>query len=112
MNSLIRKILKTFFSIIITFFLFIIIISISLYIYIGKGLEFKINKSNSAVASLSEQYNIDFDTSSTIPWDTRVEICSGCHPFYTGEQKILKTGAVDKFYARKKKMEEMQKKKK
>ncbi|NCG35469.1 MAG: hypothetical protein GWO78_05730 [Dehalococcoidales bacterium] len=66
MNSLIRKILKTFFSIIITFFLFVIIISISLYIYIGKGLEFKINKSNSAVASLSEQYNIDFDTSSTI----------------------------------------------
>ena len=66
MNSLIRKILKTFFSIIITFFLFVIIVSISLYIYIGKGLEFKINKSNSAVASLSEQYNIDFDTSSTI----------------------------------------------
>ena len=66
MNSLIRKILKTFFSIMITFFLFVIIVSISLYIYIGKGLEFKINKSNSAVASLSEQYNIDFDTSSTI----------------------------------------------
>ena len=66
MNSLIRKILKTFFSIIITFFLFVIIVSISLYIYIGKGLEFKINKSNSTVASLSEQYNIDFDTSSTI----------------------------------------------
>ena len=66
MNSLIRKILKTFFSIIITFFLFVIIFSISLYVYIGKGLEFKINKSNSAVASLSEQYNIDFDTSSTI----------------------------------------------
>ena len=30
----------------------------------------------------------------------RVEICSKCHPFYTGEQRILKTGAVDKFYAR------------
>ncbi|MGY8809080.1 MAG: hypothetical protein ACKVLG_03935, partial [Fidelibacterota bacterium] len=66
MNSLIRKILKTFFSITATFFLFLIIISISLYVYIGKGLEFKINKSNSAVASLSEQYNIDFDASSTI----------------------------------------------
>lgn len=36
----------------------------------------------------------------------RVEICSACHPFYTGEQKILKTGAVDKFYARQKKTEE------
>ena len=66
MNSLVKKILKTFFSIVVTFFLFLIIISISLYIYIGKGLEFKINKSNSSVASLSEQYNIDFDASSTI----------------------------------------------
>ena len=28
------------------------------------------------------------------------EVCSECHPFYTGEQRILKTGAVDKFYAR------------
>ncbi|MAQ72247.1 MAG: hypothetical protein CMG20_01615 [Candidatus Marinimicrobia bacterium] len=66
MNSLIRKIFKTFFSIAITFFLFLIIVSISLYVYIGKGLEFEINKSNSAVASLSKQYNIDFDPSSTI----------------------------------------------
>jgi len=66
MNSLIRKIFKTFFSIAATFFLFLVIISISLYIYIGKGLEFEINKSNSAVASLSKQYNIDFDPSSTI----------------------------------------------
>ena len=66
MNSLIRKIFKTLFSIAITFFLFLIIVSISLYVYIGKGLEFEINKSNSAVASLSKQYNIDFDPSSTI----------------------------------------------
>ncbi len=52
-----------------------------------------------------------FELSSTISWDTRVEICSNCHPFYTGEQKILKTGAVDKFYARRKKTEELNKKK-
>ncbi|MDG1900353.1 MAG: hypothetical protein P8I48_01835 [Candidatus Marinimicrobia bacterium] len=42
------------------------IISISLYVYIGKGLEFEINKSNPTIASLSKQYNIDFDSSSTI----------------------------------------------
>ncbi|MCH2188936.1 type B 50S ribosomal protein L31 [Candidatus Gracilibacteria bacterium] len=41
-----------------------------------------------------------------------IETSSVSHPFYTGEQKILKTGAVDKFYARQKKMEEMNKKKK
>ncbi len=44
--------------------------------------------------------------------EIRVEICSKCHPHYTGEKRILKTGAVDKFYARQKKMEEMAKKKK
>ena len=66
MNSLINKILKTFLSIALTFFLFIVIISVSLYVYIGKGLEFEINKSNPTIASLSKQYNIDFDSSSTI----------------------------------------------
>ena len=66
MNSLINKILKTFLSIALTFLLFIVIISISLYVYIGKGLELEINKSNPTIASLSEQYNIDFDSSSTI----------------------------------------------
>ncbi len=40
-----------------------------------------------------------------------IETSSASHPFYTGEQKILKTGAVDKFYARQKKAEEMAKKK-
>jgi len=53
-----------------------------------------------------------FEVNSTISWDTRVEICSKCHPFYTGEQRILKTWAVDKFYARMKKAEEMKKAKK
>jgi len=44
--------------------------------------------------------------------EIRVEICSHCHPHYTGEQRILKTGAVDKFYARQKKMEELKNAKK
>jgi len=51
-----------------------------------------------------------FEVNSTLKGDTRIEICSKCHPFYTGEQKILKTGAVDKFYARLKKAEELKKK--
>lgn len=30
--------------------------------------------------------------------DIRVEICSKCHPFYTGKQKLVDTGGrVDKF---------------
>jgi len=51
------------------------------------------------------------ETKSTLKEDeVRIEICSACHPFYTGEQKILKTGAVDKFYARMKKTQEINKK--
>ncbi|MDF1682723.1 MAG: 50S ribosomal protein L31 [Patescibacteria group bacterium] len=50
-----------------------------------------------------------FETTSALKENSRVEICSACHPFYTGEQKILKTGAVDKFYARMKKSEELKK---
>lgn len=31
----------------------------------------------------------------------RVEICSGCHPYYTGTQKIIDTeGRVDRFVKR------------
>lgn len=51
----------------------------------------------------------EFNVNSTIAWDTKIEICSKCHPYYTGEQKILKTGAVDKFYARMKKSEKLSK---
>lgn len=33
--------------------------------------------------------------------DIRVEICSACHPFYTGNEKIIDTaGRVEKFKAR------------
>ncbi len=36
-----------------------------------------------------------------------VEVCSACHPFYTGKQKILDTaGRVEKFNRRYKKKEE------
>lgn len=42
-----------------------------------------------------------FETASTLgkEKDTlSVEICSSCHPFYTGEQKIMDTqGRVEKF---------------
>lgn len=40
-----------------------------------------------------------------------VEICSACHPFFTGTQKLVDTaGQVDKFKARLKKADEMKKK--
>jgi len=29
-----------------------------------------------------------------------VEICSQCHPFYTGKERIIKTGQVERFKER------------
>ena len=46
-----------------------------------------------------------FTTGSTLNKPLHIEVCSVCHPFYTGKQKILDTaGRVEKFrqrYARK-----------
>ncbi len=42
-----------------------------------------------------------FETQSTLGKDLQVEICSACHPFYTGKQKIVDTaGRVGKFKAK------------
>lgn len=40
-----------------------------------------------------------FNTRSTLGKDTlQLEVCSNCHPFYTGTQKIVDTaGRVDRF---------------
>jgi large subunit ribosomal protein L31 len=42
----------------------------------------------------------EFDTRST-QGDLSVEICSNCHPFYTGKQKLVDTGGrVERFRRR------------
>lgn len=39
-----------------------------------------------------------FTTRSTAGRDLSIEVCSDCHPFFTGKQKIVDTaGRVDKF---------------
>jgi large subunit ribosomal protein L31 len=39
-----------------------------------------------------------FKTRSTLDRELHIDVCSACHPFYTGKQKILDTaGRVDKF---------------
>lgn len=49
-----------------------------------------------------------FETLSVKPQLT-VEICSSCHPFYTGKQKIVDTeGRVDKFMQRFQKAQKLQ----
>jgi large subunit ribosomal protein L31 len=41
------------------------------------------------------------ETRATIPPQVKVEICSACHPFFTGTQKLVDTaGRVEKFRRR------------
>ncbi|HRQ04781.1 50S ribosomal protein L31 [Nitrosomonas halophila] len=40
----------------------------------------------------------EFKTRSTLNKPLHIEVCSSCHPFYTGKQKIVDTaGRVEKF---------------
>ena len=42
-----------------------------------------------------------FKTRSTLTGALQLDVCSQCHPFYTGTQKIMDTaGRVDKFRRR------------
>jgi len=53
-----------------------------------------------------------FTTGSTVK-EIRVELCSACHPFYTGKQKLVDTaGRVDKFKAKMAKQVTMSKERK
>ncbi|MFM8305057.1 MAG: 50S ribosomal protein L31 [Actinomycetota bacterium] len=52
-----------------------------------------------------------FETRSTVS-ELRVELCSECHPFYTGKQKLVDTGGrVERFQRRYAKSQESAKKK-
>lgn len=51
--------------------------------------------------SVSCSCGSSFKTRSTVGKDLHIDICSKCHPFYTGQQKIIDTaGRVDKFKKR------------
>jgi large subunit ribosomal protein L31 len=50
-----------------------------------------------------------FETRSTVP-EIHVEICSVCHPFYTGKQKLIDSaGRVDRFRDRMRRSSQLQK---
>ena len=41
------------------------------------------------------------ETRSTLGEDFSIDVCSNCHPFYTGKQKLIDTaGMVEKFERR------------
>lgn len=40
-------------------------------------------------------------TRSTLCKDIHIDVCAACHPFYTGQQKVVDTGGrIDKFKKR------------
>ncbi len=42
-----------------------------------------------------------FKTRSTNGQDLQLDVCSQCHPFYTGKQKVMDTaGRIDRFQKR------------
>ncbi len=41
------------------------------------------------------------ETRSTFKGELHLDVCSACHPFYTGQQKVVDTGGrIDKFKKR------------
>ena len=53
-----------------------------------------------------------FQTRSAHKGDMRVEICSNCHPFFTGKQKLIDTeGRVDRFQKKMAKSKDLKDKK-
>jgi large subunit ribosomal protein L31 len=55
-------------------------------------------------------WGVCFATRSTHRGDIHVEICSNCHPFFTGKQKLLDTaGRVERFRRKYAKVETVKK---
>jgi len=51
-------------------------------------------------AKISCSCGNSFEAGSTLP-EIKVEICSACHPFFTGKQKFIDTaGRIDRFKAK------------
>lgn len=49
---------------------------------------------------------VEFETRSTLCKDLSIEVCSNCHPFYSGKQKLVDTGGrVQRFRDRYKRSE-------
>lgn len=62
-------------------------------------------------ATVSCSCGASFQTGSTLP-SIHVEICSACHPFYTGQGKLIDTeGRVERFEKKQKQAEVKQKEK-
>tara|TARA_X000000368_G_scaffold133593_1_gene104837 strand:- start:694 stop:1893 length:1200 start_codon:yes stop_codon:yes gene_type:complete len=87
MNSTILKILKTIASVAVAFLGFTVIVIIAFYFYLSDGVEFKLNKSNQALNSLTNRFELDFKESSSIYFKAREE---NIDAYITLEDVIIK----------------------
>ncbi len=79
----------------------------------GSGGDTRFERENGMKASIHPEYKTinvtcscghSFETGSTLGRDLNIEVCSQCHPFYTGKQKLVDTGGrVQRFRDRYKK---------
>ena len=87
MNSTILKILKTIASVAVAFLGFTVIVIIAFYFYLSDGVEFKLNKSNQTLNSLTNRFELDFKESSSIYFKAREE---NIDAYITLEDVIIK----------------------
>ena len=73
MNRTIFKILRTIASVCAAFLVFTLIVIIAFYFYLSDGVEFKLNKSNQTLSSLTNRFELDFEESSSIFFKAREE---------------------------------------
>ena len=75
-------------------------ILINLYGYILRTMKNLIHPKSQEI-SINCSCGNQFTTRSTLCKNIQIDICSLCHPFYTGKQKIIDTaGRVDNFKKR------------
>ena len=87
MNSTLSKILKTIASVTVAFISFTIIVIIAFYFYLSDGVEFNLNKSNKALSSLTNRFELDFSNNSSIYFKARDE---NIDTYITLENVIIK----------------------
>ena len=73
MHSTITKFLKTTISVAVAFLCFTTIILLAFYFYLSDGVEFKLDKSNQTLNSLTKRFELDFKETSSIYFKAREE---------------------------------------
>lgn len=73
---------------------------VAAYIFVGPIMQLDIQPSYGEMTAKCSCGNV-IKTRSTMAKEIHIDVCSLCHPFYTGKQKVLDSGGrIDKFNKR------------